>query len=57
MAEIHDLVKEGIIVSRKIQNIPFSDVVKATTPLKFIPLNLQDDPMILACLMKLKHLQ
>ena len=43
MAEIHDLVKQGITLSKKIKKIPFSDLVKATTEFEIYPLNLQDE--------------
>lgn len=43
MAEIHDLIEQSIILSRKIKKIPFSDLVKATTEFKIFPLNLQDE--------------
>jgi hypothetical protein len=43
MAEIHDLIDQSIILSRKIKKIPFSDLVKATTEFKIFPLNLQDE--------------
>jgi len=43
MAEIHDLIEQSIILSRKIKKIPFSDLVKATTEFEIFPLNLQDE--------------
>jgi len=43
MAEIHDLIKQGITLSKKIKKISFSDLVKATTEYEIFPLNLQDE--------------
>jgi hypothetical protein len=43
MAEIHDLIEQSIILSRKIKKIPFSDLVKATTEFEIFPMNLQDE--------------
>ncbi|HOB59453.1 MAG TPA: hypothetical protein PK154_00930 [Methanoregulaceae archaeon] len=40
MAEIHDLIKEGIKISKRIQNIPFSDLLNATTPFEVYQLDL-----------------
>jgi hypothetical protein len=42
MAEIHDLIKNGIIISKKIKNIPFSELLRATTPFEVYSLNLAD---------------
>jgi hypothetical protein len=42
MAEIHDLIKDGIKIAKNIQNIPFSDLLKATTPFEVYSLNLAD---------------
>lgn len=53
MAEIHDLVKDGIRVSKRMQNIPFSEVVKATTPFEFYPIN-QTDPHDIELLKEIK---
>jgi hypothetical protein len=43
MAEIHDLIKQGITLSKKIKKIIFSDLVKATTEFEIFPLDLQDE--------------
>jgi len=43
MAEIHDLIKQGTTLSKKIKKIPFSDLVKATTNFEIHNLNLQDE--------------
>jgi len=42
MTEIHDLIKEGIRISKKVQNIPFSELLKATTPFEVYSLDLTD---------------
>jgi hypothetical protein len=42
MAEIHDLIKDGIKISKKIQNIPFSELLKATTPFEVYSLDRRD---------------
>jgi len=42
MAEIHELIKDGILISKKIKNIPFSELLRATTPFDIDPLNLAD---------------
>lgn len=42
MAEIHDLVQSGIEITRQMQNIPFFEVIKATTKFQFHSMNLQD---------------
>jgi hypothetical protein len=42
MTEIHELIKEGIKISKKIQNIPFSELLKATTPFDVYCINPND---------------
>lgn len=42
MAEIQELVKSGIKITKQMQNIPFFEVIKATTPFNFYSLNLKD---------------
>jgi len=42
MAEIHDLIKEGIKISKKIKNIPFSDLLRATTAFEVYPIDLKE---------------
>ncbi len=43
MAEIHDFIKDGIKISKKIQNIAFSDLIKATTPFEIYSIDLTDN--------------
>ena len=42
MAEIHDLIRNGINISKKIQNIPFSELLRATTSFEVYSLNVAD---------------
>jgi len=42
MPELHDLIKAGIKITEKIQNIPFSVLIKATTNFEICPLDLRD---------------
>ena len=42
MAEIHEFIKEGIKISKKIQNIPFSELLRSTTPFDVYSLNAKD---------------
>lgn len=42
MAEIHEFIKDGIKISKKIQDIPFSELLRATTPFEIYSLNSKD---------------